>query len=195
MAKDALGIVTTAKSLLGKVKYVFGANDIEGGEGDCSSFTQYVMTKNGITVGRDTQAQWTDGNETELGTLSNGELVFFKDTYDSNHVDGVSHVGVYIGENQFIHLSSSKGTVVISNLTDDYWKEHYLGARSYGAKGSASFGDVKEQNENLFGSDSFSDKMKEWILGGLSPVVTVVIAISIAVLGVVFITLSVKNTL
>ena len=195
MAKDALGIVTTAKSLLGKVKYVFGANDIEGGTGDCSSFTQYVMAQNGIDIGRDTQAQWTDGNETELGTLSNGELVFFKDTYDSNHVDGVSHVGVYIGDNQFIHLSSSKGTVVISDLSDSYWKEHYLGARSYGAKGSASLGDVKENNENLTGSEMFGDKMREWILGGLSPVVTVTITIGFAIAGVVFITLSIKNTM
>ena len=53
-------IVNTAKNLKNKgIKYSFGSTNIEGGKGDCSSFTQYVYRKNGVLIGRDTQAQYT----------------------------------------------------------------------------------------------------------------------------------------
>ena len=111
-------IVNTAKSLLGKVKYVFGADNIQGGEGDCSSFTRYIYAKNDITIGRDTQSQWTGvGSKVSRSEISVGDLVFFKNTYNSNHTDGVSHVGIYIGGDEFIHLSSSGG-VMTSSLNE-----------------------------------------------------------------------------
>ena len=106
-----MSVVETAQDLVGKVDYVFGSNDIADGVGDCSSFTQYVFKQNGIDIGRTTEKQWTgigtriDGNNT---TLQAGDLVFFKNTYRSGYTDGVSHVGIYIGNGQFIHNSSSK---------------------------------------------------------------------------------------
>ena len=139
-------IVNTAKNLKNKgIIYSFGSSNIEGGKGDCSSFTQYVYRKNGVLIGRDTQAQYTSklGKSVDKNNLAIGDLVFFKNTYNSNNTDGVSHVGIYTGNNNFIHLSSSG--VKESSLNENYWENHYLGAKR--------FNDVKSinsLNENYF---------------------------------------------
>lgn len=143
---NATDIITTAKNLKNKgIKYSFGSTNIEGGSGDCSSFTQYVYRKNGILIGRDTQAQYTNklAKSVDKSKLAVGDLIFFKNTYNSNNTDGVSHVGIYTGNNNFIHLSSSG--VKESSLNENYWDNHYLGAKR--------FSDVKSinsLNENYF---------------------------------------------
>lgn len=122
-------LVEKARSLIGKVTYVFGADNIEGGSGDCSSFTSYLYDLYGVDIGRDTQSQWTGiGTKISKSELKTGDLVFFKDTYDSKHTDGVSHVGIYSGGGKFIHLGS-KG-VQESSLSESYWSAHYLGAKT-----------------------------------------------------------------
>lgn len=123
-----MSISTDAKNLVGKVKYKFGADNVAGGVGDCSSFTQYVYKKNGIDIGRNTEAQWSKGASVAKQNLKEGDLVFFHSTYPSGHKDNVSHVGIYIGNGQFVHNSSSGGTMV-SNLNEDYYQRHYLGAK------------------------------------------------------------------
>ena len=143
---DANDIINTAKNLKNKgIKYSFGSTNIEGGSGDCSSFTQYVFRKNGILIGRDTQAQYTNklAKSVDKNKLAVGDLIFFKNTYNSNNTDGVSHVGIYTGNNNFIHLSSTG--VKESSLNENYWQNHYLGAKR--------FSDVKSinsLNENYF---------------------------------------------
>ena len=125
-----MGIVETAKGYINNVIYVFGADDIKHGKGDCSSFTKQVFSDNGITIGRDTESQWTgSGTAIDFSNLQSGDLVFFKDTYNSGHTDGVSHVGIYEGNGKFIHNSSSQNGVVESNINSDYWQKHYLGAK------------------------------------------------------------------
>lgn len=124
-----MAIVDTAKMCLGRVKYVFGANQINSdgsGVADCSSFTQWVFKQNGINIGRNTEAQLSHGTKVDKRSLQPGDLVFFKDTYASNYKDGVSHVGIYIGNNEFIHNSSGAGKVVISKLNSAYYQTHYL---------------------------------------------------------------------
>lgn len=122
-------LVDKARSLIGKVNYVFGADNIEGGSGDCSSFTSYLYDLYGVDIGRDTQSQWTGiGTKIKQSELKTGDLVFFKNTYDSKHTDGVSHVGIYSGGGKFIHLGS-KG-VQESSLSEAYWASHYLGAKT-----------------------------------------------------------------
>lgn len=125
-----MSIVSTAESYIGKVRYEFGADNIDGGVGDCSSFTQAVFSKNGVNIGRDTRTQWTKGTQVKKSDLKAGDLVFFQGTYR----DGVSHVGIYVGDGKFIHNSSSKG-VTTGNLNNDYWKNHWLGARRINVKG------------------------------------------------------------
>lgn len=135
-----MSIVDTAKAAVGKVKYIFAASAITNsngtlsGNGDCSSFTQQVFKANGIDIGRSTQEQWTgSGVKVKKADLQEGDLVFFKNTYNSGNTDGVSHVGVYIGDGKFIHNSSGAGQVVTSNLNDTYYQNHYLGAKRINA--------------------------------------------------------------
>lgn len=113
-------IVSTARQYIG-VPYLWGGTTPSGF--DCSGFVQYVYNRNGITLPRTTKQQWTTGIGISKSSLQAGDLVFFQT--DSS---GVSHVGIYIGNNQFIHSSSSKG-VIISSLSSTYWANAYLGAR------------------------------------------------------------------
>lgn len=113
---SASKLVSYAKSLLGK-PYVWGAQGPSSF--DCSGFTYYVF-KNcaNITLPRTSVDQSTYGITVSKSNLKVGDLVFF-DTDGAN--DGnVSHVGIYIGLNQFIHSSSTKGKVVISDFTNYY---------------------------------------------------------------------------
>lgn len=127
-----MGIVETAKKCLGRVKYVLGANQINSdgsGKADCSSYTMWVFAQNGVNIGRNTEAQLGKGKEVSKNEIQPGDLVFFKDTYASNYKDGVSHVGIYIGNSEFIHNSSGKGCVTISSLKAAYYQSHYLTAK------------------------------------------------------------------
>lgn len=114
-----------ALGYVGKVKYVFGANDIPNGRGDCSAFTQFVFNQYGLSIGRDTESQYTLTNPIRDKDAVAGDLIFFKNTYDSKHTDGVSHVGIWLGNNKFVHNSSSKG-VTVSELSG-YYSDHFLG--------------------------------------------------------------------
>ncbi|NLE24367.1 MAG: hydrolase [Clostridiaceae bacterium] len=117
----ALAIINTAKSYQG-VPYVWGGTTPDGF--DCSGFIQYVFNKNGISLPRVTSDQYKVGTSVSKSNLIPGDLVFFE-TYKP----GASHVGIYIGNNQFIHASSGKNKVMISSLTSTYYTEHYIGSR------------------------------------------------------------------
>ena len=114
-------IVATAKTCLG-VPYVWGGESMSGF--DCSGLVQYVFAKHGISLGRTCAQQYTNGSYISKSQLKPGDLVFFQNTYK----EGISHVGIYIGDGAFIHSSSSKG-VMISQLSNPYWSQHYYGAR------------------------------------------------------------------
>lgn len=120
-ATTGSSIVFTAKQYLG-VPYVWGGSTPSGF--DCSGFVQYVYAKHGISLPRTSKQQWTVGTSISKASLQPGDLVFFANTYTS----GVSHLGIYIGNGQFIHASSSKG-VIISDLSNSYWASHYHGCR------------------------------------------------------------------
>lgn len=125
-----MSVLSLANSLVGKVKYSFGANSItdSGGVGDCSSFTQYVFEKNGVSLPRTAEGQYNSskGISVSKDNLLAGDVVFFKGTYKA----GISHVGIYVGNGKFIHNSSSGGTK-ISDLNSSYYVQHYAGAKRY----------------------------------------------------------------
>lgn len=126
-----MSVISTANSLLGRVKYSFGSNSItsSGGVGDCSSFVQYVFKQNGLNLPRTAESQYNSdkGKKVDKNNLQVGDVVFFKGTYKS----GISHVGIYAGNGEFIHNSSAKGGTVKSSLNSDYYKNHYAGAVRY----------------------------------------------------------------
>lgn len=114
-------IITNAKKHLG-VPYVWGGTSPKGF--DCSGLVQYVFAQSGIQLPRTTTEQVKLGTYVSKANLKPGDLVFLQNTYRQ----GVSHVGIYIGDGQIIHASSSKG-VVISKLSTSYYTQHYHSAR------------------------------------------------------------------
>ncbi len=114
-------IIRTAKQYIG-VPYLWGGTTPGGF--DCSGFVQYVFQRHGITLPRTSKQQWEVGTSVSRSDLQPGDLVYFANTYTA----GVSHLGIYVGDGQFIHASSSKG-VIISSLSNSYWASHYHGAK------------------------------------------------------------------
>jgi cell wall-associated NlpC family hydrolase len=102
--------------------YRYGAMSPRGF--DCSGFTSYVFKRFGIELDRSSRGQIFDSVRVKKNDLQPGDLVFFQNTYTT----GISHVGIYIGNGDFIHASSSKG-VMISSLSNSYWSSRYYGAR------------------------------------------------------------------
>ncbi|MGG4491640.1 cell wall-binding repeat-containing protein [Metabacillus idriensis] len=112
-------LIETAKSLQG-VPYKYGGTTTSGF--DCSGYTQYVFDKHEVDLPRTTVDQWNSA--TVVAVPQKGDLVFFE-TYKA----GPSHVGIFIGNNEFIHASSSKG-VTISSMDNVYFEPRYLGVKS-----------------------------------------------------------------
>lgn len=115
-------VVDTAKKYLG-VRYDFGGTSIETGI-DCSFFVQLVYGENGIRLPRTAATQYARSTEIEEEQLKSGDLVFFQ-----TYTIGPSHVGIAINNHKFIHASSLDGKVVISELSDPFYKLRYIGAR------------------------------------------------------------------
>jgi cell wall-associated NlpC family hydrolase len=116
----ASALVNTAKQYLG-VKYLWGGATPQGF--DCSGFVKYVYARHGITLPRVSRDQFNTGTAVAFANLQPADLVFF--SLDGDKI--TDHVGMYIGNGQFIHASSSKG-VTISSFTS-YWQPKYLGAK------------------------------------------------------------------
>ena len=104
------------KPYMGRSKYREGV--------DCSMFVREVFRKYDQTIiPRTVKEQWVDGTDVPRRRIRFGDLIFFETIRGRP-----SHVGIYIGYNQFIHASSSSG-VIISKLEDKYWAPRVLGIR------------------------------------------------------------------
>lgn len=90
---------------------------------DCSGFTSYVFKQFKITLPHSSSAQSAMGKKVAEEDLKPGDLVFF-----NTSGRGVSHVGIYVGDGEFAHSSSSKG-VIISKLSESYYAKRYMSAR------------------------------------------------------------------
>lgn len=123
-ATTGAAIIATAQKYLG-TPYVWGGDTPSGGL-DCSGFTQYVMQQNGMSIPRTAAEQFAVGTPVEKANLQAGDLIFF-----TTYKPGASHVGFYMGNGKFIHASSVAAKVTISSLDDQFYTEHYIGARSY----------------------------------------------------------------
>lgn len=90
---------------------------------DCSGFTSWCFAKAGVNLPRTSTDQFLLGVAVQRSALEAGDLVFFRTSGS-----GVSHVGIVVDQQRFIHASTSSG-VMISSLDDSYWKPRYVGAR------------------------------------------------------------------
>ena len=115
-------VIKTAKRMLG-VKYRYGGTSPYKGF-DCSGLVQYSHKLAGINLPRTTGQQYKATRPISRRYLKAGDLVFFKIAVSR----AVSHVGIYLGNNKFIHAPSSGKRVKISSLKEKYWQKHYTGA-------------------------------------------------------------------
>lgn len=119
--RQAQAIVSFAKQFL-STPYAWGGSSPSGF--DCSGFTYYVFSQHGIYLAHAADEQFKCG--IKVNPPKAGDLVFFT-TYRA----GPSHVGIYIGNDQFIHASSANGGVCINQLSSNYYSARYLGARRF----------------------------------------------------------------
>lgn len=120
-SRKAQILLSMARQYVG-VPYVWAGRSPSGF--DCSGFIYYVFDQLGYGLPRMADGQFEVGIPVSRNSLEPGDLVFFE-TYEP----GPSHVGIYIGNDQFIHASSGAGHVTVTPLNKTYYRDRYLGAR------------------------------------------------------------------
>ncbi|WP_404991153.1 C40 family peptidase [Cupriavidus pauculus] len=112
-----------AMSLVG-TPYRYGGNTPDSGF-DCSGLVRYVVQRAAnVNLPRTTEQMGQRGTSLERSDVASGDLVFFNTTGRSN-----SHVGIYVGQNRFVHAPATGGTVRLEDMGKSYWASRYNGAR------------------------------------------------------------------
>lgn len=120
-SSDALKITNLAMTFVG-YPYVYGGKSPAGGF-DCSGLVYYCFAQCGHSIRRVADDQMNQGSPVAIENLQAGDLVFFgSGTY-------ANHVGIYIGNHNFVHASTPKSGVRISSLKETYYATRYIGAR------------------------------------------------------------------
>ncbi|SDV47573.1 C40 family peptidase [Chitinasiproducens palmae] len=123
VASKAGDVVVGALNLIG-VRYQWGGNTPDAGL-DCSGFVKYVFQDTlNYELPRRAEEMSRVGEKIRPDELKAGDLVFFKTMRRA-----FSHVGIYIGDNKFVHSPSTGSTIRVDNLSDRYWSVRYNGAR------------------------------------------------------------------
>ena len=118
-------IVRTAEGFIG-VPYRWGGASPKYGF-DCSGLSMAVYQLNGLDLPRTSNEQWVAGSPVRRSQLSKADLVFFA----TRGRKKISHVGIYVGQGQFIHASGMGKKIRIDSLSDRYYRRRYVGARTY----------------------------------------------------------------
>lgn len=118
-------IVETARRFIG-LPYQWGGSSPDDGF-DCSGLTMAVYRVNGLNLPRMSKEQYRAGIPIKKGQLKSGDLVFFATSRGKR----VSHVGIYTGDNKFIHAPGKGRRICAASLSKRYFKTRYAGARTY----------------------------------------------------------------
>ena len=130
-------LINNAMQLIG-VRYRWGGNTPQSGL-DCSGFVRYVFNDTfGFLLPRKSAQMSQVGLEIRKDELRPGDLVFFN---TMRHA--FSHVGIYVGENKFIHAPSKGKTIRVDDMNQSYWVKRYNGARRM--EGSESMSEAQRQ--------------------------------------------------
>jgi len=128
-APKAAAIADIALAQLGD-PYLLGGNGPD--KFDCSGLAYYAMMNAGFSVSRLSSAAYSQLSSwtkiTDVGSLKKGDLLFFY----SESWSSINHMGIYIGDGQFVHASSGQGKVMVSTLSNSYWAGHFAFARRVG---------------------------------------------------------------
>ena len=117
------GLIATALALRG-IPYLNGGVEPTRGF-DCSGFVQWVFAQHGTPLPREVREQYDEGTSIDRDEVRPGDLVFFETVSR-----GPSHVGIALGDGQFVHAPSSRGVVRIESYTSSrYWAPRWVGAR------------------------------------------------------------------
>ena len=119
------GLVQTARSFIG-IPYKWGGESQREGF-DCSGLTMTVYQLNGLDLPRTSRQQWHTGAPVRRRELARGDLVFFATAGGKR----VSHVGIYVGDNRFIHAPGRGKYIRVASLSNKYYRKRYLGGRRY----------------------------------------------------------------
>jgi peptidoglycan DL-endopeptidase LytE len=114
-------LLRVAKKML-STPYAWGGTSLTGM--DCSGYVWKVFAMMNLDLPRSAREQYEIGSEVERDNLSVGDLVFFR-----TYAKYPSHVGIYLGNNRFIHASSRSRRVKISSLDQSYYEKRYIGAK------------------------------------------------------------------
>ena len=131
-SKQIINVVLESIALM-DVSYRWGGNTPSDGL-DCSGFVQYVFKKAlGINLPRTAAAMAQVGTTININNLQAGDLLFFKTEHNNNYRH-ISHIGIYLGDNQFIQ-SPHTGEQIQISLFSGYWKQHFVLAKRITASG------------------------------------------------------------
>ncbi|MDR5757460.1 C40 family peptidase [Caballeronia sp. LZ035] len=143
MASKAGDVVVGALNMIG-VRYRWGGNSPDSGL-DCSGFVRYVFQDTlGMTLPRRAEEMSRVGEKVRVSDLKPGDLVFFNTMRRS-----FSHVGIYIGDNKFVHSPSTGSTIRVDDMEDGYWEKRFQGARRID---NAQIGDGAELRQRVSAS-------------------------------------------
>lgn len=118
-------IVRTAKGFMG-LPYQWGGHTPEKGF-DCSGLIMASYQMNGLNIPRSSPEQFQKGRPVSRKELGKADLVFFS----TKRGRKVSHVGLYVGNNTFIHAPGTGKSIRVDSLSNPYYRRHYAGSRSY----------------------------------------------------------------
>lgn len=122
-SSTAQDVLMNAFSLSG-IKYAFGGKSPETGF-DCSGFVKYVFQQAAnLSLPHGARAISQLGKAIPQEQLQPGDLVFFNTLKSA-----FSHVGIYVGDGQFIHAPSAGGSISVVSMNDSYWAKRFSGAR------------------------------------------------------------------